>query len=270
MSTGSGCVAARDVGSQARATTVVPYPLMPDDGFPPGRNEPCYCGSGRRFKRCCGNRSDERAPPHGVGIVEGFLSPDACRELVATADAVAGHRFMVADDHGRKSLDPHRAAEWVDFRDTQQHVLDAIVRRAFAEHIVPRTGQSIEWFEQPEVLRYEPGGYYLHHSDAYYLVLEERAWRKAVDRDISLLLYLNDGFEGGELDFKRLFYRLRPKTGMLVWFPSDVRYEHMAMPVVSGRRYCLVSWAAASGVERVQAERARRAIPWNAHTEPDD
>jgi len=29
-------------------------------------------------------------------------------------------------------------------------------------------------------------------------------WRKAVDRDISLLIYLSDDFEGGELHFKRL------------------------------------------------------------------
>jgi len=23
---------------------------------PPGRNEPCLCGSGRKFKKCCGRR----------------------------------------------------------------------------------------------------------------------------------------------------------------------------------------------------------------------
>ena len=50
---------------------------------------------------------------------------------------------------------------------------------------------------------------------------------------------------------------------MLVWFPSDVRYEHMAKLVTSGRRYALVSWAAAAGVERVQPERANRSIAWD-------
>ena len=78
-----------------------------------------------------------------------------------------------------------------------------------------------------------------------------------------MLVYLNDDYEGGELDFKRLSYALKPKAGMLVWFPSDVRYEHMAMPVLSGRRYSLASWAALEGVERVQAERAKRSILWN-------
>ena len=51
---------------------------------------------------------------------------------------------------------------------------------------------------------------------------------------------------------------------MLVWFPSDVRYEHMAKPVTRGRRYSLASWAAVSGVERVQSERAKRSILWDS------
>jgi predicted 2-oxoglutarate/Fe(II)-dependent dioxygenase YbiX len=83
-----------------------------------------------------------------------------------------------------------------------------------------------------------------------------------VDRDISLLIYLNDEYDGGELDFKRLSYTLRPQAGMLVWFPSDIRYEHMAKLVTRGCRYALVSWAAASGVERVQDARAKRTIWW--------
>lgn len=179
------------------------------------------------------------------------------------ADAMNGYRFTAVDQDGRRIPDPHRVTEWVDFRDSQQQRLDDLVRRAFEDHVIPRTGQQIEWFEQPEVLRYGPGGYYKHHADAYHLVPEQRAWKKAVDRDISILIYLNDDYVGGELDFKRLCYTLRPKAGMLVWFPSDVRYEHMAKPVISGRRYSLASWAAAAAVERVQAERAKRSILWN-------
>jgi predicted 2-oxoglutarate/Fe(II)-dependent dioxygenase YbiX len=242
----------------------VPHDLFPDDAFPPARNAPCYCGSGRRFKRCCGRHSADRSTPHGIGIVEDFLSPAECRDFVEVADSMTGHRFTAFDADGHRVLDPHRATEWVDFRSSGQERLDDLVYRALAEHVVPDTGLGIEWFEQPEVLRYGPGGYYRHHSDAYYLLPEKRAWRKAVDRDISLLIYFNDDYEGGELDFKRLSFRLRPRAGMLVWFPSDVRYEHMAMPVERGRRYCLASWAAVTGVERVQSERAKRAIAWTA------
>jgi tetratricopeptide (TPR) repeat protein len=33
--------------------------------MPPGRNEPCSCGSGRKYKHCCGNASAHRVAPPG-------------------------------------------------------------------------------------------------------------------------------------------------------------------------------------------------------------
>ncbi len=240
----------------------MPYPLFPEDSFPPPRNAPCFCGSGERFKRCCGNQATNRRPPYGVNIVERFLSPEECSSLIELADSAPGKRFTVSDGSGGRMHDPQRVTEWVDFREGHQQVLDQLMARAFEERIIPAAGQEIAWYEEPQLLRYTAGGYYLHHSDAWQLVPELRAWQKVVDRDISVLLYLNDDYEGGELEFKRLFYRLRPRAGMLVWFPSDVRYEHMAKPVTHGRRSVIVSWAALVGVERVQAQIANRAILW--------
>ena len=248
-------------------------PLFPDDSFPPTRNAACLCGSGERFKRCCGSQSADRKPPVGVQIVENFLSAERCSDLLQLADQSPGKRFTVPDGKGGRIYDEQRVTEWVDFRDSHQRVLDDVVARAFAEEIIPREQGEISWYEEPQLLRYTPGGYYLHHSDAYQLVPEQRAWRKVVDRDISVLIYLNEQYEGGEIEFKRFFYRLKPRAGMLVWFPSDVRYEHMARPVISGRRSVIVSWAAASGVERVQARPANRAILWPGREKqirPDD
>lgn len=239
------------------------YPLIPDDAFPPGRNDPCFCGSGKRFKHCCGLRADQRPPPHGVGIAENFLSAQECRALVRLADTLEGQRYMVRDRSSNLALtvDDTRVTERVILGE-HQPLLDAVVARAFEEQIIPRTGQTIDWYEEPQLLRYTAGGFYVYHSDAYYYSVDDKAWRKAVDRDVSLLIYLNDEYTGGELEFRRLAYTLRPQAGMLVWFPSDMRYEHMAKLVTSGHRYALVSWAAATGVERVQAERAKRSIDW--------
>jgi predicted 2-oxoglutarate/Fe(II)-dependent dioxygenase YbiX len=239
------------------------FPLIPDNSFPPERNAPCFCGSGERFKRCCGLRSAERPPPHGVGVLEAFLRPAECRELVSLADRLEGERFKVRDRARNMAVtpDPTRVCEWLKLGEHQLR-LDDLVYRAFQEQILPRTGLTIDWYEEPQLLRYTAGGFYSYHSDAYDPVPEEKAWRRAVDRDISLLLYLNDDFEGGELELKRFSYLLRPKAGMLVWFPSDWRYEHMARPVISGCRYAIVSWAAATGVERVKAYRPNRSIRW--------
>jgi hypothetical protein len=204
-----------------------------------------------------------RSPPHGVGIVENFLPAEERTRLISLADTLERRRFMVLDRAQNlvPTLDDTRVCEFVLFGDSQR-LLDDVVARAFEQQIIPRTGQTIDWYEEPQLLRYTSGGYYVYHSDAYDYEIEHKAWRKAVDRDISLLLYLNDEYTGGELEFKRLSYTLRPTAGMLVWFPSDVRYEHMAKLVTSGRRYVIVSWAAASAIERVQQEPPKRSISW--------
>ncbi|MDX1561370.1 MAG: SEC-C metal-binding domain-containing protein, partial [Gammaproteobacteria bacterium] len=97
---------------------------IPDRSFPPARNEPCFCGSGERFKRCCGSQAPDRLPPHGVGVVENFLAPRQCDELVRTVDSMPGYRFLAVDKSGNRVPDPHRATEWVDFRETRQGLLD--------------------------------------------------------------------------------------------------------------------------------------------------
>ena len=33
-------------------------------GWPPGRNQPCWCGSGRKYKKCCAAPTSVDAEPH--------------------------------------------------------------------------------------------------------------------------------------------------------------------------------------------------------------
>lgn len=49
---------------------------------------------------------------------------------------------------------------------------------------------------------------------------------------ISFSLYLNDDFEGGELEFKNLPILIKPKAGMLVGIPGGERYTHRVRKVL--------------------------------------
>lgn len=239
----------------------MPTALVPDSAFPPGRNDPCFCGSGERYKHCCGAMGDDRPPPFGIGMMENFLSPDECGAMLALAGTKSADPYKVRNPDGTVTPDPTRVCDRIVFGDDQA-VLDDLVARAWHDVIVPGTGIAIEWYEEPQLLRYSKGGFYYYHADNSYLVAKENAWRKAVDRDISMLIYLTGDFEGGDLHFNRFDYSLKPRAGLLVWFPSDMRYQHAARPVASGMRYAIVSWAAAAGMKRVQPERTVRAIDW--------
>lgn len=235
-------------------------------GFDRGRNGPCFCGSGLRFKECCGSLAEDRRPPHGLRVIENYLDADQCRSLTEYANTRHAEPLMIVDTAATttnnvvKKLDPGRVTEQVDLG-PEQAQLNGLVRKALLEVIEPEIQAEIEWFERPQLLRYRAGGFYKGHADSEQLDVSSTTWKKVLDRDVSLLLYLNDEYTGGALSFPRFRYLLRPKPGMLVFFPSDNRYYHSAEPVLSGIRYAIVSWTAIRGVPKVHDVPTPGAMP---------
>lgn len=59
---------------------------------------------------------------------------------------------------------------------------------------------------------------------------------------LSVLAYLNDDYEGGELYFPDIDYAIRPKKRMLITFPGSLHYVHGVAKIESGVRYTLSQW----------------------------
>lgn len=88
-------------------------------------------------------------------------------------------------------------------------------------------------FHEPYgVLRYSGGQEYTAHYDG----------STSIGRAISALVYLNDDYEGGELEFTNFKIKIKPEPGMLILFPSNYAYTHIAHPVTSGTKYAIVTW----------------------------
>lgn len=93
---------------------------------------------------------------------------------------------------------------------------------------------TIEKDENWRCLKYDKKDNYKAHADdgpGYY-------------RRISVLIYLNDDYKGGELYFPYQDITLKPNAGDIVFFPSTFTHVHQAMPVKKGTKYVLVSWLA--------------------------
>lgn len=210
--------------------------------FNPTPGGPCYCGSGRVFGECCGSKAPERAPPVGVHIRRGYLEPGICREWVATLDKQPGELTGTFSD-GEVRVNKARVTDRVFLGPVEAAVTD-LMREIFSKEIPRTMGREIQWFERPQILRYTRGSHYRLHADSERYIKERRAWQKTIDRDVSLLLYLNQDFSGGELSFFAMNYVFRPQVGDLLFFPSDHRFAHIAHEVTSGTRYVVVSWAA--------------------------
>ncbi len=90
--------------------------------------------------------------------------------------------------------------------------------------------------EEYSMLKYEgsTGDHYDAHYDGGVL---DRRW-------ISAIIYLNDDYEGGELEFVHFGVKIKPKVGSVIIFPSNYAYSHIAHSVKSGTKYAIVTFIA--------------------------
>jgi predicted 2-oxoglutarate/Fe(II)-dependent dioxygenase YbiX len=214
--------------------------------FNPSSSDLCFCKSGLVFGDCCGQLAEDRKPPAGVLLYPGFVNPETCIKWVNKFQTKTGSEAKVS---GISETSPLRVCTNVN-PGVLRKVINDKVREAF-QLAASQTGRSIAWFERPNVLRYTKGGFYKQHADSCIMDADSRTCVKIHDRDISLLIYMNEDFTGGGIEFTNFNYRLRPKSGDMLAFPSDNRYEHQAELVQSGIRFVIVSWAAFEGSKRV-------------------
>ena len=197
--------------------------------------------------------------PEGVLIFEDYLEPDLCRKLADYADSQTFTKLNVVDheksDKKRVVTAPSdgRVTDHVEIDGMAGEIL-SIMNDVYCNRLSPFYNVNFEWYERPQILRYPPGGKYNQHADADHWLPDKKKWVRTQDRDYSVLLYLNEEYEGGELEFNNYKYKFKPKTGMLVGFPSGHQYLHAAHPTTSGIRYVIVSWAAILGTPRVRPQ----------------
>jgi len=88
------------------------------------------------------------------------------------------------------------------------------------------------YHESYNILRYRGGQEYKAHSDG----------ETSTGRSISAIVYLNNNYEGGEIEFVNFGVKIKPEPGMLILFPSNFAYKHIAHAVTSGEKYAIVTW----------------------------
>lgn len=81
------------------------------------------------------------------------------------------------------------------------------------------------------LLKYGPGGHLPQHQD-----------QGVSTRVLSSVIYLNDDYEGGEIEFIHSGVKIKPEAGSIIFFPSNFLYVHEVYPITSGFRYSMPHW----------------------------
>jgi hypothetical protein len=114
-------------------------------------------------------------------------------------------------------------AMWQELYDAQKAAVDDYCN---AHRIM-----ELKYWEAFNFIKYGPGQHFQEHHDHGY----------SYNCTVSLVAYVNDDYEGGELFFRLQNLKVKPEAGDLFIFPSNFMYPHQAMPVHSGTKYSVVT-----------------------------
>jgi Rps23 Pro-64 3,4-dihydroxylase Tpa1-like proline 4-hydroxylase len=114
-------------------------------------------------------------------------------------------------------------------------VLYSSLEKAFSHYsntLYPFAGKNIKDREHNiHLLKYQEGGHLPAHQD-----------QGVSTRVLSTVMYLNDNYEGGEIEFINSKIKIKPEAGSIIFFPSNFLYVHEVHPITSGFRYSMPHW----------------------------
>jgi len=267
-----------------------------------GRNDPCPCGNGKKYKNCHGSiankiniskpendlklNTDVRLSdkgfynnhlmspgyedicsdqpkgrmlsfgniPPGFFIIEKFVTDEMCDKIISlTHKKTSQQATTLNTSNDNAEIQLNKQTRNTDVFDLGEYSLEfkTLLENTFRNIINQIYNKEIDWYEEPNFLRYQPGGFYVLHADAENWDSENKQWVRSIERDLSFLIYLNEDYTGGEIVFPHFNFTFKPKKGMFVCFPSDHRYIHKVNETTAGIRYVIVTWAAIKNTIKV-------------------
>jgi prolyl 4-hydroxylase len=181
--------------------------------------------------------------PH-ITLFRGLFTAGECRYLVQAAAPMLEPSVVVDRATGRQVRDPVRTSDGAGFTwPLENPAVHALNRRiAAASFTAPEQGEPLQ------VLRYRPGDQYRTHFDAIPGFANQRV--------MTMLVWLNEAYEGGETHFPVPGLSLRYGAGDAILFRNvgddgakDPASAHAGLPVTSGEKLIASRWIRARRFE---------------------
>ncbi len=177
-------------------------------------------------------------------MFDGLWDSSLCRHVIEVAD----HCEFLSPPPGASLTGERRSNQVLPLRDpspllasTNQLLLGrlAIAREILSQHY-DTTFSHVELYA---IERFYPGHSHKRHHDG--LILGDRYAELAqgmAARDVSLIGFLNDDFEGGQILFDRQAVKVQPVIGSVVAFPACYTHPYQTLPVLRGCKYSVLAW----------------------------
>lgn len=182
-----------------------------------------------------------------ISIVRGLAPKAACDWLISSVRDRLQRALVHNPDTHLQTQNDIRTNSNAMFRLTDANLIVLLLQ----ERLAAAAAVDVRSMEGPQVLHYAPGEQYRRHFD--FMEPDMAGNAGAIDRYgqriATLLVYLNQGFEGGETDFATLGLRYKGAAGDALMFRNvdhagkpDRRMAHAGLPPASGEKWLFSQW----------------------------
>jgi hypothetical protein len=183
-----------------------------------------------------------------IAVVEKFASPEICRWLIGRARSGLVRAQTIDPATGRPHYEETARTNSCTAFDVARMDMVLVMLRA---RIARLTQLPVLGFEDSQVLHYAPGEEFKPHFD--FLDTAQPGHAAAVasggQRVVTFLVYLNEGYQGGETAFPQLGWRYKGRTGDALFFYNatpdgapDRRTLHAGTPTSQGEKFLFSQW----------------------------
>ena len=182
-----------------------------------------------------------------IATARGLMNAAECARAIAWASTRLTRAMIYDEQTGGEALADERSNTKADMKLTDIDVPFVMLQARMSALL----GLPVPWFERANILHYKPGQRFTPHYDFLDEQMPGPAKNVAMfgQRVVTLLIYLNDDYAGGETDFPNVRYRFRGKTGDALMFGNatpdgapDERTLHAGLAPVSGEKWLLSQW----------------------------
>ena len=171
-----------------------------------------------------------------IQLLDGFLSPEDCRFIIeyCTANDLFKRSEVAVNETGESAISDVRTSSSAVIKKESLPFSEALIERV--TQVGDISGCRVETLQ---CVRYAGSQSYEVHFDG----------DRELPRQHTVLIYLNDDFEGGTTWFPEINTHIQPKTGQALFFRNldenrdPLLYSaHAGMPVTGGVKYALNIW----------------------------
>lgn len=174
-----------------------------------------------------------------------FISPSECQWLIKIAAPRLERAIIYSKETGEAAIHPGRTNQFALFPLVDLDCVVELVRARISSAI----GAPLPCLEVSQVLHYQVGEEFSDHCDYLDPFTMADEIRVRGQRAATVLIYLNDNFEGGETSFPDLGIEHRGKAGDALMFSSvdpsghpDARTRHAGKSPSKGEKWLFSQW----------------------------